>query len=115
MNIRITFKDTEHSSATEEIARKQLAKVVDFLTKEDRSPVYIDLILMPSHVHSHHLIELRVKSPNYDRYSSYEGKDFGHTLDRVIDVMYKELHEDKKRMDDQKKSRGRHEEFKKER
>lgn len=104
MHKRITFKDTEHSPALEAEASERLKKIEEFLLKEDRTPIYIDLILEPSHVHSHHKIELRVKSPNYERYSSYEGKDFYHTLDRVIDVMYKELHEDKKRLDDKKKS-----------
>lgn len=115
MHKRITFKDTQHSAAMEQEANKLLEKIEAFLLKEDRTPIYIDLILEPSHVHAHHKIELRVKSPNYDRYSSYEGKDFRPTLERVIDVMCRELHEDKKRLNEDKKMTGRHEEFKKER
>ena len=115
MHKRITFKDMEHSAPMEQEANKLLEKVEKFLLEEDRSPIYIDLVLEPSHVHAHHKIELRVKSPNFERYSSYEGKDFYHTLDRVVDVMYRELHEDKRRMDEKKRMVGRHEEFKKER
>ena len=114
MHKRITFKRMDHSSVLEDYANQQLAKVEDFL-KNERTPVYVDLVFEPSHVHSHHKIELRVKSPSYDRISNYEGTDFYHTLDRVIDVMYRELLEEKKKHDDEKKMRGRHDEFKKQR
>jgi len=114
MHKRITFKGMEHSSVLEDYADQQLAKVEDFL-KNERSPVYMDLVFEPSKVHSHHKIELRVKSPHYDRISNYEGTDFYHTLDRVIDVMYRELLEEKRQHEDEKKTRGRHDEFKKQR
>jgi len=111
MHKRITFKGMEHSSVLEDYANDQLTKVEDFL-KNERSPIYIDLVFEPSKVHAHHKIELRVKSPNYDRISNYEGTDFYHTLDRVIDVMYHELLEEKRRHIDERKMRGRHDAFK---
>ena len=111
MHKRITFKGMDHSSVLEDYADRQLDKVIDFL-KNERTPVYVDLVFEPSKVHAHHKIELRVKSPNYDRISNYEGTDFYHTLDRVIDVMYKELHEEKKKRIDERKMRGRHDDFK---
>jgi ribosome-associated translation inhibitor RaiA len=115
MPTRITFKDTQHSESMEQSANKLLEKIETFLDKEDRSPIYIDLILEPSHVHAHHHVELRVKSPNYNRYSSYEGKEFFPTLERVVDVMYRELLEDKKRLNENKRVTGRHDESKRER
>lgn len=115
MHKRITFKGMEHSAPMEQEANKQLEKVEKFLLEEDRTPIYIDLVLEPSRVHSHHKIELRVKSPQYDRISNYEGPEFYLVLSRVIDVMYRELHEDKKRLDENKRMVGRHDEFKKER
>ena len=114
MHKRITFKGMDHSEVLEIYANQQLEKVEEFLQHE-RSPIYMDLVFEPSHVHAHHKVELRVKSPNYDRISNYEGTDFYHTLDRVIDVMYQELHKDKQRHIDEKKMRGRHDEFKKQR
>ena len=69
----------------------------------------------PSKVHAHHFIELRVKAPEYDLISNYEGPDFYDVLDRVIDVMYLKLREKKQRHVDDKKMVGRHEEFKKQR
>ena len=116
MKKSITFRHMEHSAPMEQHADKQLAKLIKFLENEP-TPVYLDLVFEPSKVHQHHRIELRVKSSNYDRVSSYEhqGSDFYETLDRVIDVMYKELHEDKKRQHDELKQRGRHDDFKKQR
>jgi len=114
MHKRITFKGIDHSSVMEDYSNQQLEKVLEFL-KNERSPVYVDLVFEPSRVHAHHKIELRVKSPSYDRISNYEGTNFYRTLDRVIDTMYHELREEKKRQDDERKMRGRREEFKKQR
>jgi len=106
----------DHSDMMEEYANQQLEKVIEFL-KNEPTPIYIDLIFEPSKVREHHRIELRVKSPHFDRISNYEyqGEAFYDTLDRVIDVMYKELHEDKKKHLDERKMVGRHDEFKKQR
>jgi len=116
MHKRITFKGMDHSPAMEEYANKQLSKIEHFLENEP-TPIYIDLILEPSKAREHHFIELRVKSPKYDLISNYEhaGTDFYDVLDRVIDVMYRKLLDEKKKLVDKRKSVGRHEEFKKQR
>ncbi len=107
----------DHSDVAERYANEQLEKIVKFLENE-RSPVYIDLIFEPTKIHEHHRIELRVKSPSYDLVNNYEykGQAFYDVLDRVIDVMYKRLREEKKREKiDNRKMRGRHDDFKKQR
>jgi ribosome-associated translation inhibitor RaiA len=106
----------DHSDVMEEYANGQLERIVEFL-ENDRGPVFIDLHLEPSHVHEHHRVGLYVKAADYDLYSGYEheGLDFYGALDRVIDVMYQKLHEEKRKRDDEKKMRGRHDEFKKQR
>jgi len=114
MHKRVTFNGMPHSEAVENYANDQLDRVVEFLSNE-RTPVYIDLMFKPSKIHAHHLVELRVKSPNYNLVSNYEGKDFYGAVDRVIDVMYHELHEHKKKLQDKKKTCGRKDEFKKQR
>ncbi len=116
MNKRIIFRNMPHSDPMEDYANKQLAKIEKFLTNEP-SPVNIELVLQPSKVHEHHHIELRVKSKNYDLVSDHEheGDDFYDTLDRVIDVMYRRILQEKERRIDERKSRGRHDDFKKER
>ena len=114
MHKKITFRNMDHSSVMEDYANQQLEKVIHFLEHEN-TPRYVDLILEPSTVHSHHRVELRVKTPNYDRVSNYEDTDFYNVLDRVIDTMYKELCEDKKKRNDYLKSVVRHDDFKKQR
>jgi ribosome-associated translation inhibitor RaiA len=107
----------ESSSVLEEYANEQLAKIENFLQNE-RTPIYIDLVFEPSTVREHHRVELRVKSPNYDLISSYEhqGDGFYDTVDRVIDIMYRELHEKKQLLKrDKVKTVGRHDDFKKQR
>jgi len=112
MHKRITFRRMEHSPVMEDYAENQLKKIYDFLTNE-RPPIYVDLILQPSKIHAHHFIELRVKTPHYDLISNYEGPNFYDVLDRVIDVMYQELHEAKRKRIDARKGVGRAEDFKK--
>lgn len=102
MHKRITFRNMTHSAPMEEHANDQLRKIEEFL-ETDKSPRYIDLMFEPSKVHAHHRVELRVKTPSYDRVSHYEGPDFYAVLDRVIDTMYRELHEDKRRILDDRK------------
>ena len=116
MHKRITFRGMDHSNAMEEYANNQLAKVEEFLSNEP-TPIYIDLVFTPSKVREHHLIELRVKTPNYDCVSNYEhqGDGFYDVLDRVIDVMYRKLLEEKQKRIDNRKMVGRHDEFKKQR
>ena len=116
MHKRITFRNMDHSEVMEEYANKQLEKIEHFLENE-RTPIYIDLVFEPSKVHQHHRVELRVKSPRFDLISNYEhkGVDFYDVLDRVIDIMYRQLLDHKQKEVDERKQRGRHEDFKKQR
>ena len=103
-----------HSDVAEHYAQEQLAKVEEFLQHE-RTPIYIDLIFTPSHVHAHNRVELLVKTPHYDLVTHYEGPEIYDVLDRVIDTMYRQLLEKKDRHTEDRKMVGRHEEFKKQR
>lgn len=116
MHKRITFKKMEHSAPMEDYVNKQLEKIETFLESEP-TPIYIDMILEASKVREHPFVELRVKSPNFDCISNYEktGVDMYDCIDRVIDTMYKQLREQKKKMNDDRKQAGRHDEFKKQR
>lgn len=116
MNKRIVFRNMDHSDVMQEYADAQLEKIMEFL-EHDRGPVFIDLYLEPSKVHHHHRVELHVKSAEYNLNSSYEheGMDFYETLSHVIDNMYHQLREAKRRHHDEEKTRGRHDEFKKQR
>lgn len=116
MHKRIVFRGVEHSNLIEDHANKKLEKVEKFLEHEPE-PVYIDMIFEPSKLRQHSRVELRVKSPHYDLVSHYEfeGVEFYDVLDHVIDVMYQELHKAKEKRIDERKTAGRHDEFKKQR
>lgn len=103
MQKKVVFRHMDHSEVMEKYAHEQLEKIVRFLENE-REPIYLDLILEPSKVHAHHRIEVRVKSPHYDLISNYEGSEFYDVLDRVIDVMYRQLCEKKRKLVDDKKT-----------
>jgi ribosomal subunit interface protein len=113
---RIVFKNMDSSDVMRTYAEEQLAKVEHFLENE-REPIYIDLFFEPSKVHEHHRVDLVVKTPHYslDSHYEHEGMPFYEVVDRVIDIMYKELHKAKERRVDDRKSVGRKEEFKKQR
>lgn len=102
MHKRITFRNMDHVSSIENYANRRLDKVEHFLQNE-KTPVYIDLVLEPSKVHEHHHIELRVKSPHYDLISNYEGPEFYNVLDHVVDTMISELTEEKRKIVDERK------------
>lgn len=114
METKFTFRHMEHSSVIEDYANKQLSKVYEFLSNE-REPVNIDLIFEPSKVHAHHSVELLVKSPRYDLVAQREGPEFYDLIDKVVDIMYDNLREEKRREIDERKMRGRHDDFKKQR
>lgn len=113
---RITFRHMDHSDAMEQHANEQLAKVEHFLANEP-TPINIDLIFEPSKIRQHHRVELIIKTPHYDIFVHHEkeGDDFYQAIDTVIDTMYRKLHEEKSKRIDDRKMRGRHGEFKKQR
>lgn len=110
MNKRIYFKNMEPSKGMEQYANQQLAKIETFLAHE-KSPIQIDLTFAPSKVREHHKVELRIKSPHYDLVSEYEhqGMEFYDVIDRVIDTMYRNLHEAKRQRIDERNHRGNNE------
>jgi len=116
MDKRIVFRNMGHSDVMQDYANQQLQKIEEFI-EHFNTPHIIDLYLEPSHVREHHRVELHVRFGPHHLESSYEqeGVSFYDALDRVIDTMYKRLHEEKRRLNDEKKTVGRHDEFKKER
>lgn len=116
MHKRIVFKNMDHSDVMENYAHGQLEKIETFLEHVGQ-PIYIDLYFEPSKVHEHHRVELHVRCGHYNLNSSYEheGTDFYDVLDRVIDVMYRNLCEEKRKHVERNKTVGRHDDLKKQR
>ena len=97
MDKKITFRNMDHSDVMENYSNEQMVKIEKFL-KNEREPIFIELVLEPVKIHAHHRVELRVKTPHYFLISNYEGPKFYDVLDRVIDTMYRQLCEKKKEL-----------------
>jgi ribosomal subunit interface protein len=105
METKITFRNMDSSEALRAHINKQMQKVITFLENE-RLPLFIDMVLEPSKRRAHNRAEVRVKTPHYDLISNYEGQDLYDVIDRVIDVMYHEILEAKrKRVDGRKRGK----------
>jgi ribosomal subunit interface protein len=102
MEIKFTFRHMEHSSIMEEYIRGQLAKIEEYL-KHEREPIFIEIVLEPAKVHAHHMVEIRVKTPRCHLISTYEGSQFYDVVDRVLDVMYRQILEKKRELVHDKK------------
>lgn len=112
MEKRIVFRGMEKTQPMEDYCNQQLAKIEKLLENE-REPIVINVVLEPSKVHAHHFVEVRVKTPSYYEISTYEGPQFYDVMDRVIDVLYRNLLEARKKVTEQRHNAGRHEEVKK--
>jgi ribosomal subunit interface protein len=103
MEKKMTFRNMDHSNVMEQYVNEQLAKVEEFLTNE-REPIFMEIVLEPSTVHAHHLVEIRLKTPDYNLISNYEGPHMYEVIDRVIDVLYQQVHEEKRKRVDAKRT-----------
>ena len=107
MDKKITFRHMDHSPVMEEHINQQLAKIEDFLEHET-DPIFMHIVLEPGRTHAHHHVELRLKSPHYELYSDFEDADMYQVINRVIDIMYRQLTEKKKELLDKRKPRNKY-------
>lgn len=112
MEKRIVFRGMEKTQPMEDYCNQQLAKVEKLLENE-REPIFINMILEPSKVRAHHYIEVRVKTPDIHTVSKYEGPQFYDVVDRVVDTMYRNIIEERKRLIEHRREEGRHDDVKK--
>ena len=105
MHKRITFRHMDSEQVREKYFDEQLEKFVKFLN-DAKSPVFIDVVLESGKIHAHHRVEVRVKSPNYDLVSHFEGPRMYDVIDEAIDRMYLELRKHKEKLVDKRKAGG---------
>jgi ribosomal subunit interface protein len=104
MNKRITFRHMEPTPVIEEFAQKHLERL-DKLLENERTPIYIDLVLEAFPNHAHQRVELLVKTPHYDLVAHHEGPEMYQEIDRVVDIMMRELRKAKERFNDEQKKK----------
>src|SRR4051812_43362721 len=88
MNRKISFHNMEHSDPLEQHAHAKLDKVEELLKRDkEASPLNVELRLTSHKPHSHHHVEMHVKTPRFDLNAHHEGPDMYITLDQTIDTM----------------------------
>ena len=90
MQKRITFRHTETTPVLEEFANKHLERIEKALANE-RTPITINLVLEAFPDHAHHKVELHVVTPHFNLMAHHEGPEMYQEIDRVIDIMLKEI------------------------
>ena len=96
MNIRIAFRNMDHSASIEAYAQKELEKIFKFL-KNEGDLIHIDLVLDAARIHHHHKVELRLNSKHYHLVASHEGADLYQEIDYVIKTMAQEIKKHKEK------------------
>ena len=102
MKKSITFREMPHSEVLEKYVNEQLAKVEEFLTHESE-PIFLDVVFEAHRTHAHHQCEIRLKTPRFHVICHDEAPDMYAVVDKVVDTLYRELREKKKKfIDDQR-------------
>ncbi|KKP35596.1 MAG: hypothetical protein UR26_C0003G0069 [candidate division TM6 bacterium GW2011_GWF2_32_72] len=114
MHKRITFRGMEHSPVMEKHVDQQLEKILHILDNKP-GPKHLDVVLDASKIHCDNKVECTLKTPQFDLISHHSCPDIYEAINISIDILYHQLLEAKRKLVDDRKQLGRHEEFKKER
>lgn len=108
MNIQITCKGIEHTDVLDKHIRKQLEKLVSFLS-HDRDPSSIHVVLEGHPSHAHNEVHVHVTSPLYKVVAHREGPDIMIVVDQTIDIAYEDVLKQKdKRIHNRNNNGGHH-------
>jgi len=90
MNKRITFRNLEKTPDLQAHIEHELAHIETFLAKE-KSPINIELILEAHKTHAYNIVEIRIKSPNYNIIVKRECPQLIAAINEVLHIAYAEL------------------------
>jgi ribosomal subunit interface protein len=102
MQKKITFVGQEHSPVLDKHINEQLEKIERFL-EEERSPIFIEVIVEQHKTHQYNKISAHVKTPNYDCFAEHEGPDTYLEINETLDRMLKQLRTQKQKLVDRHK------------
>jgi ribosome-associated translation inhibitor RaiA len=97
MQRQITFRSMTSTQALENYTNEYMTRIYSFLENE-REPIYTHMILTGGVPHAHSEVELLIKTPHYDLVIKKEGPDMYKLINEVIDLAYLQLHEKKKKL-----------------
>ena len=90
MNIKISFRNMEHSDALTNYTNEALEKVFKFIEREPE-PIHIDVILEAHKIHAHHKVEIRMSSKHYHFLREQESPDIYQAIDYLIKVLIEDI------------------------
>ena len=90
MNIKISFRNMEHSDALTTYTHEALEKIFKFIEREPE-PIQIDVILEAHKQHAHHKVEIRMSSKHYHFLLAHEGADIYQQIDHVVKVLIEDI------------------------
>ena len=107
MNRKISFHNMEHSDPLEQHAHSKLDKIEELLKREkNASPMNTELRLTSHKPHSHHHVEIHLKTPHLDLNAHHEGPDMYIALDQTIDTMLTLIKKEKSKQRTQQKKKN---------
>ena len=103
MNIKISFHNMPHSDALESHVLEKMEKIKT-LFKHSRvdQPLFAELFLNAQTAHTHHTVELHIKTNQFNLTTHNEGSDMYVVCDRVIDKMVAVIKKEKSKVGDKK-------------
>ena len=103
MKRQITFHNMESSQIIEKEANKKIDKIEELLKgSEWETPKYFELWLKSNPQHVHHIVEINLKTPQFDLNAQSKNADMYLALDEAFDKITKELKKQKSKLKDKK-------------
>lgn len=96
MNIRISFRNMDHSDALAQYAHDALQKVFKFIEREPE-PIHIDVILEAHRQHAHHKVEIRMSSKHYHFLINQESPDLYPLIDHTVKILIEDIKKTKEK------------------
>src|SRR3990167_10347455 len=104
MELEIVFRGMEHSAALEKYVAKYFEKFKKYFGKEDPSSIFLHVVLEGHHNHHINIVEVRIKTQNFDVQVKREGADMYPLVDEVMHIVERDLQKAKERkVDDLRK------------
>lgn len=101
----IDEKEAEKSSSIKNYVEEKIAKLENFLSKEQQ-PVNIDVVITVVHPHPSHEVELRVRGPRFHFIAERKGPELYKVVDEVLDIAFEEATKHKAKLVDNRRKEG---------
>jgi len=110
MQIKITFKSTDHSDAIEQHVRAEIAKF-ESLFKRDGGPISVEVIVQAHHEKHYATAEFLIHSSDYRAVAHAQGPDMYVIIHEAARKAFQEIIKQKGKLSDKQDHRHQYQEF----